>query len=462
MKANPLVIAAAVLALLGGAVYYTTENPPPPDQEEKPALVEAELDDIQEVTIVRPSGDSVTVVRGDDDKWDFGGDIDLRADDASIGLMATNLAGLSADRLVAENIEDWRPYGLEDKGNLAVTMTPKEGDPVQIIFGNDTPTGSGVFARLGGGSAGDPRLFTVYNYVKTSFEKEIFDWRDKKLLRVETDKVSRVRVQVGAKEFELGKSDAAAWQILQPAPLRADDFTAGDLARAIQNAEMTAVLSEGEDTAAKYSFRRPYAVAEIVDEAGAHTLTIAKADDDSYYANSTDQPGVYAVSSTLAESLDKDLDELRNKKLFDFGFDPLASLQVRDGETKAAIEKRDDKWVLTSADDRELDSEKVQTLIDSLRNLTATAFPSDRAADQARYGLDAPVIEATVTPEGEPAETIVLSSLGQTRVYAARQGEATTYEIEKAPAEEIRRALEGLLAEPEPEPEESDSAAESQ
>ena len=122
----------------------------------------------------------------------------------------------------------------------------------------------------------------------------------------------------------------------------------------------------------------------------------------------------------------------------------------------ASIAKQDDKWVLTSDGDRELDSEKVQTLIDSLRNLTAVAFPSESAADHGRYGLTAPAIEAEVqeSEDGKQAEKVVVSDPAQERVYAAREGEGTVYEIEKAPAEEIGRALEEVLAPQADEPEE--------
>ena len=207
--------------------------------------------------------------------------------------------------------------------------------------------------------------------------------RDKKLLQVDEDKISRVTVNVGRRSIEFGKSGDDSWQILKPKPLRADNFTAGDLVRSVRTAAMVSVLEEGGKPSGNHSFRRPFAIAEVVDEAGAHTLTIAKSRDDSYYAKSSDLGGVYEVSSTMAEGLDKPLEDFRNKKLFDFGFKEIAALDLRHGDTRLRVEKKDGKWVLASEGDRELDSEKVQTAIDSLRSLAATSFPSDDAADQA-------------------------------------------------------------------------------
>jgi hypothetical protein len=447
MKANPLLIAVILLAALGAAVYYTMENPPS-DEEAKPALVDAEEADIVEVTVRKAGQDPITVVRGEDDKWKFGGALaGTPADDSAIGLMITNLASMDADRVVNEQVSDWTQYGLVDDGELAVEVKFKEGDPKRIVFGQQTPTGSNVFARV----EGDPKLYTAFNYVKTSFDKTVFDWRDKNLLQVDDASVSRVKLNIGNRTLELGKAGEGAWQILQPSPMRADSFTAGDLARAIQDAQMTSVQAETAD-AADVSFDKPYAMAEVVDQKGAHTLMIAR-EGDIYYAKSSDQPGVYEISSTTAESLNKNVEDLRNKKLFDFGFAAISRLQVRAGDESATVAKKDDKWVLSSDGDRELDSEKVQALIDALRNLTSIGFPSESAADHGRYGLTSPAIEAEVqeSAEGKAAEKVVVSDPAGARVYAARVGEGTVYEVERAPAEELVRALDAVLAPPAPE-----------
>ncbi len=448
MKANPLLIAAAVLAALGIAVWRTRENPPP-DEDAAPALVKLEEEAIQEVAVTRAGRDTIAVVRGDGGEWGFGGGIDIPADDSSIGFMITSLASLNADRVVSENVLDWSPYELEDPA-LKVAYKLKEGAGGEVWFGKDTPTGSGVFARL----KDDPRLFTVYSYNKSSFEKELFDLREKKLLQVDDDTISRVIVSAAGREIEFGKS-GGDWRILKPRPLRADNFTVGDLVRAARTAEMTAVLAE-EESGGGYSFRRPLAVVEIVDDAGWHELTVAR-DGDAYYAKSSDQDGVYEVSSTLAESFDKPLDDFRNKKIFDFGFADPARVEVRAGPNAVVIAREEDKWLLRSDGGRELEGEKVQTLLDGLRNLAALEFPSDNASDRARYGLDRPAIEAEVTPSGDDAEPekAVVSSPEKERVYAARAGEPSIYEVEKAPAEDIRRAVEDILKPAENEADES-------
>ena len=440
MKPTRLLVAAALLALLCGAVWYTRENPPA-DEDAAPKVVEFEEDSLKSLTLRQAGEDPITVLRNADGDWEFGGGLDIAADDGAVGQMASSLASLNADRVVSENVVEWGPYELSEPA-LSVAFELEDGGG-ELQFGRDTPTGSGVFARL----KDEPRLFTVYSYNKTSFEKSVFDLRDKRLVRIDQDSISQVTVEAGGRilGFERENDD---WTIVKPMELRADDFTVGDLVRAVRTAEMTEVL---EDSANRdYSFDKPLATVTITDEGGNHQLVVAQSGD-TYYARSSDQTGVYGVSSTLSESLDKPVDEFRNKKLFDFGFEDPERVEVRDGEVAVTITRSDDKWILESHANREVESEKVQTLIDRLRGLTATGFPSDNAADHAKYGLAPAAINATVTPQGEEAvpEQVAISSPDGQPAYAARAGEPHTYEIEQSAAQGVQSALQAVLAEPE-------------
>ncbi|MDE0127858.1 MAG: DUF4340 domain-containing protein [Bryobacterales bacterium] len=452
MKANPLVIAVALLALLGGAVWYTRENPPP-DEDAAPKIVDVEEDEIRSITLRRAGEEAIEMARGEEGEWEFAGGLAVAADDSSVGLLASSLASLNAERVVSESVVDWSPYELDDPA-LAVSYRLEEGGG-EVRFGRDTPTGTGVFARL----EGDTRLFTVYSYNRNSFDKSVFDLRDKRLLKVDEDTVTRIELETASRMLAFER-DGGDWRIVQPMEARADDFTVGDLSRAVRTAEMTEILEEDGDSGA-HSFDRPVASVRITDGGGTHELVVAK-DGDDHFARSSDQAGVYAVSSTLGGSLDKELADFRSRKLFDFGFADPARVEVRAGENTVLIARSDGKWTLESDGGRELEGERVQTLLDRLRNLTATEFPSDRAEDQSRYGLDAPAIEAAVTPEGEDAETesVRVSSTESAAVYAARGGEPTTYKVEQAAAQNIERSVEDILREPEGEEGGADSGEE--
>lgn len=443
MKQNPLLIAVLVLVVLGGFVYYTTENPPEPESDTVP-LVRAEEVAIRKVTVIKPNSETIVVQREADQPWKFGNGVAAPTDDSAINLMVTNLASLDASRVVQDATVDWAPYGLDGDGQLRVTVETSEGDPKSIIFGEDTPTGSSVFARLDG----DPRLFTTFSYARDNFDKTVFDWRDKRFLRVSADTTTALSLDVGPRRLKFAK-EGQNWRIVEPTDLRADRLAVGDLERELSNARMSSVLAEGDEAAvSQFSAARPYAVAEIVDASGSHVVTIAEGGPSGYYAKSSDLPGgVYEAPESLATSLDKDLAEYRDRKLFDFGFGDLSRIDVRDGDKRAAIERQDDKWLLSTDGGREVVAEQVQALIDSLRNISAIGFPANDAAAQRRYGLGTPVIEAetTLALDGATVEKVVITDLSRPQVYAARVGEGPTYEVEKDAADKVRQAIDDIL-----------------
>jgi len=443
-------IAALVLLGLGGAVWYSEKHPPQPKSDVKTEKILAlEQDQIKKIRISRPSGgDTVALEKGDDGKWRMTEPKPYKADESSVSSMVSSLASLNADTVVNEKNSDWKSYGLEP-GKIAVQITLKDGKEKKLLLGDDVPTTSGAYAEL----QGDPRLYTIASYVKSSIDKPASDLRDKRVLPFDSEKVSRVSVKTTEQTLEFGKA-GTNWQIVKPKPMRADNSAIDDMVRSVKDATFESVLDESEKPPAKYSFASPYAVFEAVDAGGVHTLTIGKDKKEStYYAKSTDMPGVLKISSTVAEGLNKKLDALRNKKLLDFGWSDPQKLEVRDGDLRMAIEKKkekdkqgkeQDKWVRTDASNKELASDKVQSLIDHLRNLSAKGFAADEASAQTKYGLSKPIAEAKVTSdEGKRVERVFFAS-ADGKYYAARENEPATYEIEKTSYEEFQKALNAL------------------
>ena len=69
----------------------------------------------------------------------------------------------------------------------------------------------------------------------------------------------------------------------------------------------------------------------------------------------------------MGDALDKGLDDFRNKKLFDFGFSDPGKVELKN----AVYTKSGDKWMSGS---KTMDNASVQSLIDKLRDLSATKF----------------------------------------------------------------------------------------
>ena len=155
------------------------------------------------------------------------------ADQDAVSSMVSNLSSLNADKVIEDKATDLKPYGLTDP-TLDIQVTKKDGKTAGVLVGDDTPTGSGAYARL----PNDPRVFTIASFVKSSLDKRPEDLRDKRLMTFDSEKLTRVELQAKGQTVEFGKNAANEWQMVKPRPLRADNSAVDTLVSKLKDAKM--------------------------------------------------------------------------------------------------------------------------------------------------------------------------------------------------------------------------------
>jgi len=430
MKPKGLLVAVVLLAVLGGAVWYSNKKQA---QKEKaptdtaPKIVSIPEDQFVEIRL-RKAGAEAVVLHHDNGKWALTAPQALPADPDAAASLVSSLASVSADKTIEDNPADLASYGLANP-TLTAQVTKKDGKQVELMIGDDTPTNSGAYAR----KAGDPHVYTVASYVKTSLDKTVNDLRDKRLLTFDSDKLTRVKLAAKGPAVVFGKNGQNEWQIVEPRPLRADSVQVDNLVNKLRDAKMD--LSTAPDEAAKkFNGANPVAATQVTDNAGTETLEVREDKDKNYYARSSAVAGVYKVASDTGEGLNKSLDDFRNKKLFDFGFSDPTKLEIKSGSSASVTyTKSGDKW---AAGAKNLDNASVQDLIDKLRDLSATKF--------VEQGGGPPVFEAAVTSNsGKRNERVTVSKQGD-KYFAQRDGEPSIYELEASAVGDLEKAASGV------------------
>jgi hypothetical protein len=428
MKSTGLLIAAAVLAALTGVLYWsnnhksadTTTSATPAS----PKLVTANDADITKIEIDKKGTEQVGLAKGDG-KWEITAPTKLTADQDAVASMLSTLSGLTSERVVEDHALDLKQYGLADP-SLKVEFTTKDGKSQRVLLGDDTPTGNAVFASL----RGDPRVFTIAGSTKSSIDKSPADLRDKRLLTVNFDKISAVDLTAKKQSIEFGRSKDA-WQILKPRPLRADNFTVEDLVRRLKDAKMDLTAATDADEkkiSAAFASATPVATARVTDAAGSQTLEVRKNKTD-YYAKSSAVAGLYKVANDLGTGLDKGLDDFRNKKLFDFGFDDVSKVDLHDGSKTYSLVKGGADWW---SNGKKMDDMSAQAFIDKFRDLAASKFVDS--------GFGSPLIDLTVTSnDGKRVEKVLIAKSGD-KYVAKRDGEPSLYELDAKPVEDLQKS----------------------
>jgi hypothetical protein len=440
MKTTGLLIAAVVLAALTGVLYWSdhhkaAESAATPAEAPAPKILTLKDTDISKIEIKKKGTEEVTLAKNASGKWEITAPKPLGADQDAVSSIVSTLSSLSSERLVDDKASDLKQYGLTDPA-LEVDITTKD-KPQKLLIGDDTPTGGGAFAML----AGDPRVFTVASYTKSSFAKSADDLRDKRLLTADFDKISQMELIAKKQDLTFGRNKET-WQILKPRPLRADNFQVEDLSRKLKDAKMdvSGAAADEKKAAAAFAAAAPVATARVTDAAGTQELQVRKSKDD-YYAKSSAIPGVYKVAADLGTGLDKSLDDFRNKKLFDFGFDDPTKVEMHDTSKAYFLTKGGQDWW---SDGKKMDSASVQSFIDKVRELSASKFVD--------AGFTTPVLDVAVTSsDGKRVEKVLIAKTGD-KYVAKRENEPALYELDSTAVADLQKFAADVKPAPEPKP----------
>lgn len=430
MKSKGLLTASALLAVLSGVLWWSNRKEAraskEPVESKSAKLFTAPEDQIQEINIQRQNGDVIHLKRNAG-KWQITAPRILPADSEAVSSLLSTLSSVNADHVIEDKAASVEPYGLAQP-SVKVGIVESNNKTRELLIGDQTPAGTAAYAELGG----DPRVFTVASYIKSSFDKSTDDLRDKRLMSFETDKVTQVELTAKKQNIEFGRNKEQ-WQIVKPKPLRADQFSVEELLRTLHDAKMELRASDDEKKlAVAFAAASPVATARVTDASGTQELQVRRSKDD-YYAKSSAVEGVYKVAVGTGTGLDKSLEDFRNKKLFDFGYTDPEKLELHDGSKSYVLSKKDGDWW---ANGTKMDDSGARDLVGKIRDLSASKFVEN--------GFTTAALDIAVTSDGgKRIEKLLISKNGE-RYVAKRENEPALYELDSSAVTDLQMATAEL------------------
>jgi hypothetical protein len=431
MRIRGLIIAVIVFVVLGGILYWSEHRKPATETakaDTPPAILKLDETAIAKLEISRKNGEPIQLVKSGTGDWQITQPQTLNADQGTVSGILSSLSSLNSERLVDDKPANLAAYGLAQPA-IEVDITGKDYKTNKLLLGDETPTGSAVYAML----AGDPRVFTISSYVKTRVDKNLNDLRDKRLLTMSSDKISRIELTRKSEEIEFGRNKEE-WQILKPAPLRADSSKIEDLVRQLTDARMdfSGSGSDSSQTTASFAHGTPVATVKVTDQSGTQELQIRKVKD-TYYAKSSVVEGAYKVGSDLAQALDKNLDDFRNKKLFDFRYNDPNKVELHNGSKSYFLIRSGDDWW---SNGKKMDPTSAGLLVSRLRYLEAEKLVES--------GFTSPTVEVSVaSDDGKRLEKVLIAKSGNSYL-AKRENEPTLYQLTSSSVDDMLKAAEDV------------------
>jgi len=434
MKLRGLLSAALVLAALLGALYWSNRRKASEDTSVKaspdaaPKILSVDKTAVTRLAIRRKDQPELDVSRSDAGGWQITAPNPLAADQDAVSSLLSLLSPLNSDRLIDERASDLSKFGLAAPA-FEVDITSKDNKTQKLLIGDQTPSGSNYYVAV----AGEPRLYTIASYNKSGLDKTAADLRDKRLLTADFDKVSQIELiglKPDKKQDITFARDKDAWQIVKPKPCRADTYQVENLIRSLKDARMESNAADEEAVnRAVFKSAVPFVVAKITGASGTQELDLRKAKED-YYAQTSVLPGAYKVPAAVGTALDKSLDDFRNKKIFDFGFQDPNRVEIHEGAKSYFLTRSGSDW--WGPDGKKFDDSSVQALLGKLRDLSADAFPDS--------GFAAPVMEILVTSnDNKRIEKAAVAKSGE-KYIAKRENEPALYELASSAIPDLEKA----------------------
>ena len=433
-KMRQLIVATFVLLVLSGTLYWSNRRKPASDSvNASPSTTNAKVisltqDDISKLEIKKKDGDDVVLNRAGASNWKITSPKPLVADQESVSTVLYNLSPMDGATLIDDKAADLKQFGLAEP-EARVSATGKDGKTQTILVGDETPTGDSAYVMV----SGDSKVYSVPKNTKTNLDKGLKDLRDKRLMPVDFDKLAGVEIS-GAKLHLSFGSDNGKWTVRSPANLRGDTSKMETIIEKLRTATMDPSTSDADmkKAASLFASGAPIATLKATDASGSQELQIRKAAD-GYYAKTTAMDGVYKVPNELGDAVNKDAEDFREKRVFDFAEQDPDKVEMHDGSKGYFLTRSGEDWW---SDGKKMDAVTAQEFLRSIRTLTATKF--------ATTGFSGPQLSIVVTStDGKRMEKVDIAKSGSGYLAKRADGPAL-FVLDAKAVEDIQKAAGGL------------------
>jgi hypothetical protein len=285
------------------ATLKTAAERPFNDWRDKGAL-RLTLDDVQSVTVKSPILNAAfdktkSGEEGASNEWKVTRPLDAKADVTTVESTLTQFSNTLSSKFFDDNPKSLKEWGL-DKPQVQIEVATKDG-PRALFFGKKTAGGYAAKNTL------SPAVFEVPASLSSLLNRPLRDWRDKKVMEVESDKLQQITVtykgasktfdkkedkwcESGAKEDDSAKGKEAA---------DATSRTVMDLIFAVQGLE----AQDFADDKKRDVLAKPWVAIKL------DSSTLQIAEKEKLYAGVDNNPLVILPPSAH-DSLQKPLDKL--------------------------------------------------------------------------------------------------------------------------------------------------------
>jgi hypothetical protein len=378
--------------------------------------------------------DETLTVEKRDGAWRLTGPRALPADGEVIGDFLDKLAAQKVKEFVAEAPASVRAWGLDRPVRLTLhTGRDKERASRTLLLGREDTAKKGVYVMR----PGEPSVLLVPAEVWKLVPKNVAVLRDKAVVTVDRDAITRVEVE-SPKGVVTAARDKDQWTLVAPQALPADQAEVGAVLSRLSELRAQGFLSE--DAAAIPRFLpKPEVRVTLTAKGGATTTVLLAPSPETRggvpvaYAAVAGKGPVMLVTAHALTDLARSPTDLRDRRLLvDLQPRDVTRVRVREGGRTVVMERKgDSEWRMLEPDKGGANAQKVDELLYTLRGLRWKEIAAPQGQDAARYGVDAPSLEVTLfRRDGGEIATVLVGKREGTVAYVRTKAQATIYTMD--------------------------------
>ena len=293
----------------------------------------------------------------------------------------------------------------------------------------------------------------IFLYEKKQYRKE--EWLQRQIMVLpdyKAGQINKIEIKNEKDSIVLENIDEEHWRMLEPLQIRADKAEVTDMLSQFEFLRKIGTIKESEAenfNLKDYGLDQPKIIVNLWKKKGGMTLketdVVATGTESKYTINIGDKlaagqntvyinvegnnKDVFVVSAKILEKINKDINELKNKWVFEFDEDAVERIRIQSDSKEAIVCSKADQlwWVSQPVSDRG-DSERIKGILNELKNIKIdkTEFVSDNKDDISRHGLDKPRLTVSIGYK-DKSQSILLGHNLDNKVYAKRDDESSIF-----------------------------------
>ncbi len=445
MRLKNSIILVVIFILLGAYVYFVEIKKHEKDEQVKQeskkvfALVK---DSITTLYFKNVNGEfSLEKVNNE---WKITRPLETEADNSTINSMLTSLSNAEKDKVFTVDLTELSNFGLGESADVVKIIT-SVGEVDSILLGDDTPVGSYVFSNKS-----DSTVFTVNKSVKSTFDKKLFDIRDRNILHFQRGDVRTITLNRPSEKYEFEKEGASDWKIVS-IERPADNAKINSILSKLENNKVKSFVDEQGTRLNKYGLQKPAFQVDLLlgPEKGQKRLFISKKIDGKYYAKDDSRKPIFEVDSVLIKDIDLKLEDFRSKDFADFERSEVNKIIIQYQDTViTCLKDTSTNWYLEDTTRHNIKSSEVNSFFSNLDFANISEFVKDGKFNASSYGFDKPSVELSLFKDDELIFHAILGKIINDKVYATSNKYKSVYLLPESKLKDFKLKLDKILETP--------------